>query len=99
MAEEMRVITPKYQATLEPPVIGAVLVDASVSYDGLPVAIWSTNEDYRKFFGRSNGGCTANEYVDGIVDALLTRHNAGVKSWVVVYLCSRIMIVILWFRY
>lgn len=79
MSQEMRIVMPKYQATLEPPVIGAALVEASISYDGLPVAIWSTDEDWGKFFGRSNGGCSPNAYVDGVVDALLTRHNADGK--------------------
>ncbi|MDK6906455.1 hypothetical protein ACYATL_05185 [Actinotignum timonense] len=79
MSQEMRIVMPKYQATLEPPVIGAALVEASISYDGLPVAIWSTDEDWDKFFGRSNGGCSPNAYVDGVVDALLTRHNTDGK--------------------
>ncbi|MDK7270895.1 MULTISPECIES: hypothetical protein [Actinotignum] len=79
MSQELRVITPKYQATLEPPVIGAALVEASISYDGLPVAIWSTAEDVRKFFGRSDDGCHPNVHVNGVVEALLTRHNSAGK--------------------
>ncbi|MDE1565616.1 hypothetical protein ACXITP_06620 [Actinotignum sanguinis] len=49
----MRIITPRYQATLQAPVTGAILVQASISYNGLPVAIWSDEEGYARFFERN----------------------------------------------
>lgn len=70
----MRVITPRYQATLQPPVKGAVLVQASISYHGLPVTIWSDEEGYARFFERNEN--FPRVFVSEEADAIFALHNA-----------------------